>query len=130
VHSWSLLVRGRATGKHELTKFNTTQTWGKPSPPPLQYYMCLATRPTPKCHFALRLSNWNFLMQRILMFVIAFWKFGSPSKLQLTKCEVIWECVGSFPTLSLHSRKHEIWLSSFTFGSHLCKPLIWLRTQN
>jgi hypothetical protein len=31
---------------------------------------------------------------------------------------------GSFPHTFLHSREHEIWVPSFTFGSHLHKPLL------
>ncbi len=49
--SWSTLVHGRVMGKHGFTKLTTTQTQGKPPPSPLQYTMCLTTRPTPKCHF-------------------------------------------------------------------------------
>ncbi len=51
----ALLVHGQATGKHELARFTTTQTWGKPPPSPLQYILCLTIGPTPKCHFVPRL---------------------------------------------------------------------------
>jgi hypothetical protein len=38
-------------------------------------------------------------------------------------------CGDSFPHTFLHSRKHEMWLSGFTFGPHLCKPLPMLQAQ-
>jgi hypothetical protein len=41
--------------KHEFTRFTMAWTWGKPPPSPLQYTLCLVTRPTPKCHFVLEL---------------------------------------------------------------------------
>jgi hypothetical protein len=53
VHSWNILVHGWATNKHKLTKLTTTLTWGKPPPSSLQYILCLATGPAPKCHFVL-----------------------------------------------------------------------------
>jgi len=31
----TLLVHRRPTSKHELTRFTTARTWGKPSPSPL-----------------------------------------------------------------------------------------------
>jgi len=33
---------------------------------------------------------------------------GGPSRLQLPKWELTWECVGSFPHTFLHSQKHEM----------------------
>ncbi len=36
---------------------------------------------------------------------------------------------GSFPHTFLHSSKHEMWLSSFAFNSHLYQPLLWSRAQ-
>ncbi len=41
----------QATGKHGFTRFTMAQIWGKPSPSPLWYFLCLAMGPTPKCHF-------------------------------------------------------------------------------
>jgi hypothetical protein len=35
------------------------------------------------------------------------------------------KCVGSFLPTLLHCWEHEMWLLSFTFGPHLCKPLLW-----
>ncbi len=73
---------------------------------------------------------YNFcLIQWILTLAIALWRFGSPSGLQFPKRELTWECGGSFPHTLPHSREHEIWLSSFTFGLHLHKPLNWSRAQ-
>ncbi len=57
VRSWNTLVHRQATGKHKLTRFTMAQTWGKPPPSPLQYILCMATRPTPKCHFVLGLPS-------------------------------------------------------------------------
>ncbi len=48
----ALLVLGQATHKFGLTRLITTRTWGKPPPSPLQYTLCLCTRPT---------SNWHFV---------------------------------------------------------------------
>jgi hypothetical protein len=45
-------VLGRATSKLGLTRLTTAWTWGKPPPSPLQYTLCLSTRPTSKWHFA------------------------------------------------------------------------------
>ncbi len=53
----SLLVHEQATGKHELTRLTTAWTWGKLAPSPLQYSLCVATGPTPKCHFVLRIPK-------------------------------------------------------------------------
>jgi hypothetical protein len=36
----------------------------------------------------------------VLTPVIAFWKFGSPPRLQFPKWELTWGCESSFPTLS------------------------------
>jgi hypothetical protein len=47
----------QATNKHRLIRLTMARTWGKPSPSPLYYTMCLATRPTPKCHFVPRLPS-------------------------------------------------------------------------
>jgi len=58
-----------------------------------------------------------------LALAIVLWKFGSPSRLQLPKCELIWECGGSFPHTLPHSQEYEMWLPAFTFGPHLRKPL-------
>jgi hypothetical protein len=33
------------------------RTWEKPPPSPLEYTLCLATGPAPKCHFVLGLTN-------------------------------------------------------------------------
>ncbi len=52
-----IVISLQTTGKHRLTKLTTAQTWGKPPPSPLQYTMCLATRPAPKCHFVLGLPS-------------------------------------------------------------------------
>jgi len=38
VGSWTTLVHGQATCKHELTRFTTARTWGKPPPSPLIAY--------------------------------------------------------------------------------------------
>jgi hypothetical protein len=35
MHSWSTLLHGRTTGKHELTRLITTRIWGKPLLSPL-----------------------------------------------------------------------------------------------
>jgi hypothetical protein len=42
---------------------------------------------------------------------------------QFSKWELTWGYGGSFPQILLHSWEHEMWLSGFTLGSHLCKPL-------
>jgi hypothetical protein len=42
VRSWNTLVHGRATGKHEPTRFTMAQTWGKP---PLSPYNILCACP-------------------------------------------------------------------------------------
>ncbi len=57
MHSWSTFGAWMNTGKHGFTRLTTTHTWGKPSPSPLQYTLCLATGPAPKCHFVLRFAS-------------------------------------------------------------------------
>jgi hypothetical protein len=56
-------------------------------------------------------------------------KFGSPLGLQFSKWEFTWECGGSFSHTFSHSKEHELWLLAFTFGPHLCKPLLWSRAE-
>ncbi len=55
----TLLVHGRAMGKHKFTKFTMAQTWGKPSPSPLQYSLCLAIGAAPKHHFVPGFPSWS-----------------------------------------------------------------------
>jgi hypothetical protein len=57
VHSWNPLLHEHTTGKHGLTRLTTAWTWEKPLTSPLEYTLCLAMGPTPKCHFVLRLPN-------------------------------------------------------------------------
>jgi len=70
----------------------------------------------------------NSSIQWVLSPKITLYKFGSPSRLQLPKWELIWECVGLFPHTLLHSWEHEMWLwASFlarTFASPYlgCEP--------
>jgi len=52
VCSWSTLVHKRTMGNHGLTTFTTARTWGKPPPSPLNYPLCLAIGPAPKCHLS------------------------------------------------------------------------------
>jgi hypothetical protein len=66
-------------------------------------------------------------------------KLFNPMGFDLCNCSrKIWEFIGTlipkwrfnpshFPTLS-QSWEHEMWLSGFTLGSHLRKPLLWLWT--
>jgi len=71
----------------------------------------------------------NSSIQWILTLAIFLWRFESPSGLQLPKWEFTWECGGSFPHTLPHSQEDEMWLSGFTFGLHLCKPLLWSQAQ-
>jgi hypothetical protein len=74
------------------------------------------------------------LIQWVLTFEIALWRFGSPLGFELPKkgvhfWEFTWECGGSlFHTLP-HSWEHEMWLPTFTLSPHLHKPLFWSWTQ-
>ncbi len=61
----TLLVHGRATGKHKFTRFTKAWIWGKPTPFPLQYSLCLATGPAPKCHFVPRLPSGSLEIPKI-----------------------------------------------------------------
>ncbi len=45
------LVLRRATSDFGLTRFTTAQTWGKPSPSPIQYSLRYSTAPTSEWHF-------------------------------------------------------------------------------
>ncbi len=56
MRNWSTLVHKQTTGKHELTRLTTAQTWGKPPPFPLKYILCMAMGLAPKCHFVPGLS--------------------------------------------------------------------------
>ncbi len=69
----------------------------------------------------------NSLIHWGLTPTIAFWKFGSPSGLQLLKWKLPWECEGSQEHEG--SREHEVWLPSFPLGLQPCKPLLWSRAQ-
>ncbi len=53
----TLLMHKQAMGIHRLTKLTMTQIWGKIVGSPLQYFICLAMGPTPKCHFVPRLPS-------------------------------------------------------------------------
>jgi hypothetical protein len=37
--------------------------------------------------------------------------------------------VWGIPSHFLHFREYEMWFLGFTFGLHLCKPLLWSRAQ-
>ncbi len=43
-------------GQTQICKIHHNPDLGKPPPSPLQYILCLATRPTPKCHLVPRLQ--------------------------------------------------------------------------
>ncbi len=62
----TFLVHGGTMGKHGLIIFTKARTWGKPPPSPLQYSLCLATRPTPKCHLVSGLPSWKITRVLIL----------------------------------------------------------------
>ncbi len=47
----ALLVLGQTTGKLGFTRLTIARTWGKPPLSPLQYTLCLSTRPTSKWLF-------------------------------------------------------------------------------
>ncbi len=66
--SWSTLVHERATGEQRLTRLTTAQTWGKPSPSPLQYTLCLTTGVglAPKCHFVQGLPSGSFKIPKVV----------------------------------------------------------------
>jgi hypothetical protein len=64
----------------------------------------------------------NSSIQWVLTHSINFWKFRSPSRLQLPKWEFTWECENSFLHTFLHSQEHEMWLSNFPLGPHPYKP--------
>jgi hypothetical protein len=68
-------------------------------------------------------------IQWFLTPVITLCRFGSPLELQLPKCEILWECEGSFHHTFLHSREHEMWLLGVPLGPQPCKPFLWSRTQ-
>ncbi len=51
-------------------RLTTARTWGKPPPSPLQYSLCLAMGPTPKCHFVSRLPSWSPEILKIGIFTI------------------------------------------------------------
>ncbi len=68
----ALLVHKFTTSKHEFIRLTMAWTWGKPSPPPLQYYLCLAMGPTPKCHFVPKLPSESLEIPKI----------GSPTTLE------------------------------------------------
>ncbi len=55
----------RITSNHGLTRFTTARTWGKPSPSPLYYTMCLPMGPAPKCHFVSGLPSESFEIPKV-----------------------------------------------------------------
>ncbi len=62
---WTFLVHGQSTSKHKLTRLTMARTKGKPPPSPLQYTLCLAMGPAPKCHFVAGLPSGNFEIPNI-----------------------------------------------------------------
>jgi hypothetical protein len=48
----TILVHKQAKGIHVLTRLTTAQTWGKPSPSPLSYFLLLTPGAVPKCYYS------------------------------------------------------------------------------
>ncbi len=65
MRSSSTLVHEQAISKHGFTRLTTTQTWGKPSPSPLQYILCLTTKLAPKCHFVSGLPSGSLEIPKV-----------------------------------------------------------------
>jgi hypothetical protein len=66
----------------------------------------------------------NSSIQWVMTLEIFLWRFKSPSRLQLPKWELIWECEGSFPHTLLHSWEHEMWLLGFLLACTLTNPCL------
>jgi len=62
-------VHGRAMGNDGFTRFIMSQIWRKPPPSPLWYILCMATRPTPKCHFVLGFPSGSLEIPKVGTFV-------------------------------------------------------------
>ncbi len=65
MHSQSTFGAWTSHGQTQIHKTPHSPDQGKPPPSPLQYSLCLATRPAPKCHFVPRLQNGSFEIPKI-----------------------------------------------------------------
>ncbi len=65
VHSWSTFGARMSHEQFGLIRFATARTWGKPPPSPLQYTLCLSTRPTSKWLFVLGLPSGSLEITKV-----------------------------------------------------------------
>jgi len=56
-------------------------------------------------------------------------KIWESSGTPFPKWELPWECEGSLPHTSLHSREHAVWFVGFLLARNLATPLLWSRAQ-
>ncbi len=68
VHSWNTFSARTSHQQFRFTRLMTTWTWGKPPPSPLQYTLCLSTKPTSKWHFVSGLPNGSPKIAKIRTF--------------------------------------------------------------
>jgi len=116
------LVLGWTMGKLRLTRLTTAQTWGKPSPSPLYYTLCLATMLAFKWHFVpkvktpMNLEAYNFVC-RTLMETMSKAKLQPSSRAfqQYVACHLHAKNSKQFPTFN--GRK-----SNYQFDS---RPFFW-----
>ncbi len=105
----TFLMHERAMSKYRPTRLTTTQTWGKPPPSPLQYFLCLATGPTPKCHFVPRLSRWSLAIPKIGTFAtLEAHNFVCKPPIEMkskTKVQPLSRSFQSYVARHLHARK-------------------------
>jgi hypothetical protein len=117
--SWLLMVRNQITNLTPIPAFDYNLYFKCPKrscKPILEIYIRRGFQWFKKLFNPMGFDPYNYSLK--------VWK---SIELQLPKWELIWECEGSFPHISLHSREHEMWLSGFPLGSHLYKPLPWSR---
>jgi len=68
VHSWSTFGVRTNHGQIQTHKTHHGPDLGKPSPSPLEYTMCMATGPAPKCHFVSGLQSESLEIPTIMTF--------------------------------------------------------------
>ncbi len=59
MHSWNTFGAQTSHGQTRIHKIHHKPDSGEATTSPFQYSLCLASGPTPKCHFVLGLSSWS-----------------------------------------------------------------------
>ncbi len=131
MHSWSTFGATTHHGQLKHTRLTTTQTWGKPSPSPLQYTLWLSMGATSKWLFVLRLPSGSPEIPAVGTFV-TLGAHNLACKLSIAmrseaKLQPSLRAFQQYVTHYLHARKSGQFFTfcagltfDFSFGHNLC----------